>query len=289
MKRWIISTFVIILCACQDNPLTVHITVTPSVSLHPPEVTPTPVPDSDTGKQFRDVQNAWENSPHANNLQHNPLLPQETNEKIRCDQCHESKSGVISATIAWWNPETQAYESVPDSNTLCQKCHADISASTHQGDSNSLAHQGFECIDCHEPHSTAASCSNSTCHANILQIDDQPPATPIGGHPDEGNPFCGGPSCHPAATQAASKPHSIHGFAHAGVTCVACHDASGLQVGRHQIGGLWVTWRMISEGGSSLTEPYSSHSIQIKIDCKRCHYSNNPWNLPTITGNEFDN
>ncbi|MHB8777156.1 MAG: hypothetical protein ACYC6R_05260 [Anaerolineales bacterium] len=286
MKRWIISTFVFMLCACQSSTLTAPVPVTPSIILPAPESTHAPALNNGGGEQTLDINNALENSPHANIIEGNLLLPQESNENIRCDECHESKNGVTSATIAWWNPETQVHELVPDSNALCLKCHTDFSASIHQA--NNLAHQDFKCIDCHDPHSTTASCSNSTCHANIIQIDDQPPATPSGIHPDEGNPFCGGSSCHPAATQAASKPHSIHGFIHAGVTCVACHDASGLQVGPDPNEGLWVAWRMVVDGGGSPSEPYASHSIQLKVDCMRCHFSNNPWNLSTVTGSEFD-
>jgi hypothetical protein len=288
MQKWFMIIVFILLAACQPATVPVVPTSTFSGTL-PPLYSPTISTDSEVKYQLLNIQLAWEKSPHAVQSQNDPLKTDGAWQITRCDNCHESKGGIIGATIAWWDPETQAYESVPDSNTLCQKCHEDILAFSHQEASNSLVHQSFECFDCHEPHSTAASCSNSTCHANILQIDDQPPSTPVGGHPDVGNPFCGGPGCHPAATQAASKPHSGHSFTHAGVTCVACHDASELQVGPDQIRGLWVTWRIIVEEGSSLTEPFSSHSIQLIVDCKRCHFSDNPWNLPIAVGNEFGN
>ena len=289
MKLWAFCVFVVILYACQDVKLTVPASVTPSAALPPPEVTRTPVLDSVIGQQFLSIQIAWENSPHANNLQDNQLLPQELTEDIRCDKCHESKDGIISAPMAWWNPEINRYESVHDSNALCSKCHIDRNVLNHGGEPENEIHRNFECIDCHEPHSTIASCSSSNCHLNIVQTNELPPATPTGGHPDIDRPFCGGPSCHPAATEIASRPRSVHGYNHANVTCVACHDATGLEVGPEENRGTWVTWREIVLDGRTLNEPSSSHYIQVEVDCTRCHFSNNHWDLPTVTGDEFDN
>jgi hypothetical protein len=149
-------------------------------------------------------------------------------------------------------------------------------------------HNNLNCVDCHDPHNTVASCTNSICHANILQNNPGPPSTPVGGHPNVGSPFCGGPtSCHPAATAAASKPQSIHGWQHNTVTCAACHDADHLAVEPVAGGGPWVTWQKSILSGNSITKPYFSHSIQVNVDCFRCHFNNNPWNLPMVTGNEF--
>lgn len=282
------TIFLFVLSACQAS--TVPVVQTPAFSETPPPLySPSISTNSGVDPQPLNIQLVWENSPHAVLPQNNTSInADEVWRAIRCDECHESKGGVINAAIAWWNPETQVHEFVPDSNALCQKCHTDFSISINQESSNNLAHQGYKCIDCHDPHSTTASCSNSTCHTNIIKIDDQPPATPSGIHPDEGNPFCGGSSCHPAATQVASKPRSIHGFIHAGVACMVCHDASGLQVAPDPNERRWVTWQMTVEGGGSPSEPYVSHSIQLRVDCTRCHFSNNPWNLSTVTGSEFD-
>jgi hypothetical protein len=288
MLRWIINIVFIFMIACQTPPLTSTPTVTPSVT-PTPEKTLTPSPTASVEPELVRIQLAWEKRPHGIP----PLLSLSTSggslQAAACDNCHESKGGVMGVNIAWFNSKTQKYEPVQDSNVLCRKCHTDILDFNHQAASNLYVHQNFECINCHDPHSTTANCSNSTCHTNILTTNDWPPSTPVGRHPDIGNPFCGGASCHPAATEAASGPRSVHGFSHASVACVACHDASGLPVNRDPADGIWKIWQKNIQDGTASTVPYSPHEIQLAVDCKRCHFTNNPWNLPIVIGNEFGN
>src|SRR3972149_5677146 len=135
MQKRYITIFLIFLTACQTSTVPVVPTSTFSGTL-PPLYSPTISTDSGVKYQLLNIQLAWEKSPHAVQLQNDTLNTDGAWQVTRCDNCHESKGGIIGATIAWWNPETQAYESVPDSNMLCQKCHEDILAFSHQEASN---------------------------------------------------------------------------------------------------------------------------------------------------------
>ena len=286
MLRWIINIIFIFLIACQTPQSASDPTVTPS-AVPTPEETLTPAPMASVEPELERIQFALDKGPHRILSQLSGPTAGANLQSAACDNCHEYKDGVVGVNIAWFNPKTQKYEHIQDINMLCRKCHSDIPDFNHQVASDHLAHRNFECINCHDPHSTMASCSNSTCHANILTEKDWPPSTPVGGHPNLGNPFCGGASCHPAATEAASGPRSVHGFSHASVTCVACHDASGLPVNLDPVDGLWKIWQRNIQDGTTPAVPYSSHNIQLAVDCNRCHYSDNPWNLPIVTGDEF--
>jgi hypothetical protein len=205
-----------------------------------------------------------------------------------CNVCHESSGTTISSPIAWWNQESGQYEPVADSNALCGQCHHDIETLRQRVGTKDAVHTGFECTSCHNPHSTVALCSQSGCHETVRPESVIPPATPSGGlHPNVGASFCGGPNCHPAATQAALSSNSIHGATHSSVSCSACHDASGMQVGPSKELGTWVPLRTTEVGGVAIARPYESHDIQTKVDCSRCHFEGNEWGLPSVTGNEF--
>jgi hypothetical protein len=149
------------------------------------------------------------------------------------------------------------------------------------------AHVNLECVACHEPHGVKASCSNSGCHAAIRPESSLPPATPTGGQHPNNTAFCGGANCHPAATQAAASDDSIHGAVHASVSCIACHDASGMPVGPSPELGAWVTFSAGEPDGIKEARPSMSHNVQAQVDCNRCHFDGNTWGLPRVTGNEF--
>ncbi len=65
------------------------------------------------------------------------------------------------------------------------------------------------------------------------------------------------------------------------VTCMACHDASGADVGPHpdEDNDLWVT--TLTEAGRAglTTSAIVSHSIVYEVSCDRCHYAENVWEL----------
>ncbi len=169
---------------------------------------------------------------------------------IECSVCHRVENGVVTAPVAWLNTlvaqyETTSdpYEAVKTNAELCEKCHNGPYGVTLGSD----AHSGYDCTQCHDPHSLEASCAVPGCHADVLGT---------------GNRTVG------------------HDAAHANVTCGACHDASGLAVGPSEDTKMWLTFRAAesAEGGAG-GDPYVSHDVRREVDCARCHYPNNPWQL----------
>jgi hypothetical protein len=302
MHRYLLLLALVFLCACQTNasagPVdgtpTIRVSPAPSVDVGPsPEPLATSTLTQTVGPPASIEEQAWANSPHA-------LPPTATVQPtdsgapasavVPCSACHKEDGGTVTGSkIAWWNATAQQYESVADVNTLCQKCHDQLRPSNGLSTPKSDIHGGFECTACHDPHTTAASCSNSTCHTNIRQTSDMPPSTPMGGHPfiGGGGPFCGGTSCHPAATAAASQPRSVHGAAHRNVTCEACHAAGDVTARPGKDGGPWIPLQTTPQPGKPTAVPYFSHAVKVEVDCQRCHLANNPWSLPAVTGNEF--
>jgi cytochrome c553 len=71
------------------------------------------------------------------------------------------------------------------------------------------------------------------------------------------------------------------------VTCMACHEASGMDVGPHPdeaMGGIWVPIvSELSRSGEVTTSAVVSHTIQWQVACTRCHFEDNPWDLIQLT------
>lgn len=271
--------------------------------------TPTFVVATPTTSEHSSEWDLWSNSPHADTYAdqssntycakcHSPsnwnvdssaekaiTVSKGEWQDIPCETCHETNGEEVSSSVAWWEQTTGHYQTVTSSDELCNKCHSDTEPHNNQITLENSIHSGFGCVSCHDPHSATASCSS--CHADIRPESSIPPATPSGGvHPNNGA-FCGGANCHPAATQAALSNFSIHGAVHASVSCVACHDASGMDVGPSEALGTWVTFKAMEADGTKTLEPQASHIIQASVDCNRCHFPENPWQLPLVTGNEF--
>jgi hypothetical protein len=190
---------------------------------------------------------------------------------IGCETCHKTVDGVVTGEMAWLNPISMEHELVGTPNELCQKCHlttSGVKASggrgvTHEIRLGGSAHanwagqypQGWRpqyCSDCHDPHSTQPKdCVD--CHADVLTLDT-----------------------HMKGTQEA----------HADLYCLACHDSSGMLVGPHPDpaqNGVWTTLvTSVSRSGAVTTSYEKSHSIQWQVDCSRCHYRENPWELDVL-------
>lgn len=171
---------------------------------------------------------------------------------VGCEQCHKTdKDGVtkqiawLDATIAQFDTNADPYQPVKSSTALCVMCHRDAT----KIDLGKTAHASMGCTNCHDPHSTAATCTNSQCHTNALK-----PAKPIAGHD----------------------------AAHANVTCVACHDANGWKA-QPADNKTWVTFRPTNSLGDPKPMPFTSHNLQKTVDCARCHFGGNPWNLKTVS------
>ena len=226
---------------------------------------------------------SFESAPRI--AQGNPLVPEEQWLDIGCDVCHRIIEGNVDPRLAWWDQAAGQYILVADEKSLCSRCHADTETIRHDRDLGNSVHADFQCADCHDPHSLATSCTESGCHATISANNnhDGPVPTPADDmHPDGAAGVCGSTDCHAQATAVARAESSMHDPAHAAVACVACHDASGLEVGPMEETGLWMTFRTTVLLGRSTTKPYQSHAIALEVDCSRCHFEDNAWGLLPI-------
>ena len=189
--------------------------------------------------------------PEPRQAEGNPLVPEDEWESITCENCHRPQEGAVSGEIAWLDTQTGYYQTVGDSSELCGRCHRDTETLRHERRLGSGAHADFTCADCHDPHSAAAGCDQDGCHS-------------------------------PGAL---AESHDEH---HDMVTCVACHDAGGLQVGSVEGQDTWTAFRTVELLGRSNTEPYQYHQLQRDVDCVRCHYEHNPWDLEPLPQDEPD-
>jgi len=199
----------------------------------------------------------------------NPLVLEEDWVSISCDTCHVvDKNGIASEEIAWLNPVKMEYIDVSTPTELCEKCHVTTtgnsfgSAVDHKitlGGSAHLNYGGFlgeepppqYCSDCHDPHDLKPK-ECEECH-DVANLDT---------HMKGKNAF------------------------HDDVTCMACHDANGYDVGPHpdeSMGGIWVTQETTMGRGGPSTAFKLSHSIVYEVACDRCHFENNTWELRELT------
>ncbi len=200
----------------------------------------------------------------------NPLVEEADWAGIPCGSCHEvDENGTASPQIAWLNPISMDYVEVNTSTELCEKCHVTTdgnsrgSAVDHKitlGGSAHLNHVGFQgdvappqyCSDCHDPHDNKTRPTCETCH-DVRESD-----THIKGK------------------------NAIH----TNVTCMACHDSTGLDVGQgieeYNI-GLWVTQETTMGRSGPSTEDVVSHSPTYEVLCNKCHFEDNPYGVSEYT------
>jgi hypothetical protein len=225
----------------------------------------------------------------------NPLIPEEEWVNIDCTVCHLVEDDSVDPQVTWLNPVTGYHETITNSTALCEKCHRDTeSGLTHTRELGNGAHADFVCTDCHDPHSTKASCTQAGCHhvtvTNNSECDQCHPDA-LGSHTMEqlhsGGHDCMG--CHgdlvglPMDGTKTLAHEPIH---QSKVLCTACHDASGLEVKPLEQDGVWVTWRTTEGPLGETTEVYQSHTLQREVDCTRCHYAENPWGLVSLEATE---
>jgi hypothetical protein len=187
---------------------------------------------------------------------------------IPCKQCHEvDANGTASAEIAWLNPIALTYTPLNTPNELCTKCHVDGTGNAGSGGNGAnheiilggSAHANFAgawpqeyrpqyCTDCHDPHSS-----------QVKQCED----------------------CH---TKTAETHTDVLPMMDT-VTCMACHDASGAEVGYPVEGGPFTTMLTTAgtRGAPDSVAEIVSHSIVWKVSCTRCHSAENAWGLPVLT------
>ena len=190
---------------------------------------------------------------------------------INCETCHIVENGVVQEGIAWLSPLTGEYLEVSTSNELCTNCHLTsqgVSSTGGRGVQHEIylggsAHKNWAgmtsterrpeyCSDCHDPH-TQQPKACIDCH----EIDE--------------------------ANHAKGFYPEMAGM----VTCMACHEASGMAVGPHpdeSMGGVWVPIvAEIGRSGDLTISAVVSHSIQWLVECDRCHSEGNVYELPVLT------
>jgi hypothetical protein len=174
-----------------------------------------------------------------------PLIPETEWDHIPCMVCHRvDKKGVVEAGYAWLEiAQIEEYADIESADELCEKCHGEVDLPGHQAIVVGGVHAGFSCTRCHNAHDPLAGCTTGGCHADLEEAS-------IAGHTE------------------------IHHL----VNCVACHDASGMEVGPSEQTGQWTTLLPDTEAGLGGPE-FASHDIQLAGSCDRCHFADNPWGL----------
>lgn len=185
------------------------------------------------------------------------FIPESDWQHVSCVMCHESdKKEIIQPEIMWLEiPVLEEYVSVETHSELCLKCHNTEDIAEHGKLIVGSGHADMECTECHSPHNTTTTCVTGECHSDVLSDTDQIP-----GHDED----------------------------HKDVTCAACHDNAGWDVGPDPETSIWTTFSpwshevMIGEADSTLQTgfvPFSSHDIGLEVNCDRCHFAENQWGL----------
>lgn len=174
-----------------------------------------------------------------------PLIAESEWTDIPCKVCHKvDKKNKVQPEYAWLEiAPLDEYIEVASPTELCLKCHAPVDIPGHASVVVSGDHPDYECTRCHSAHSTVTSCSAAGCHSDIIESP-----VPIAGHDAD----------------------------HQAVSCVACHDGSGMEVGPDEETGIWITFVTGSTGDRF---PFTSHNVVLEASCDRCHFINNPWGL----------
>jgi hypothetical protein len=178
-----------------------------------------------------------------------PYIAENDWQNVSCNICHQldKKDNVEPGYIYLEVAAIEEYSDVATTTELCQKCHTAVDLPGHDVAELAGAHADYMCTECHDSHAAAAlSCGSVGCHDDVIE-----PAVSIAGHDQD----------------------------HQKVSCVACHDAAGMQVAFIEEMGVWTT--IVS--GSMETDQdifaLTSHNIVKESSCDRCHFENNPWNL----------
>ena len=199
----------------------------------------------------------------------NALVAEQDWEGIRCYNCHPStEDNAVDEAIAWWDAATDSYVVEDSSIALCERCHRNTTAGTMRaiGLEESEAHSEAACTTCHDPHSGVASCT--ACHneddtetgfvANCWSVYLAPDAPKL----------------------------------HEDMLCETCHDNSGLELRpvddpEEPYLGQWAPWRNILIAGIiPSNHVWLSHNLSGDVDCTRCHYAGNPWELDVDVAKE---
>lgn len=179
-----------------------------------------------------------------------PLITESDWTNIECKVCHEVKRKKVQSEISWLEiAQIGEYSTVETVDALCLKCHIQTEELANHADfSMGGAHAEMACNDCHDAHDQTANCNQSGCHATI----------------DAGDKLIPG-----------------HDADHESVSCSACHDASGLEVGP-DANGFWVTFHPQPADSGAEKVGFVSHNTVLEASCERCHFESNPWELNLV-------
>jgi hypothetical protein len=178
-----------------------------------------------------------------------PLISESDWTHVECKVCHQMKKDQVQPEVSWLEiAQIEEYASVESVEKLCLKCHVPADVPGHLGILVEGAHAGMVCSDCHDAHNLTASCSEAGCHEAVDTAGAEIPG---------------------------------HDVEHQMVSCGACHDASGLDVGPDE-NGTWVTFYPESVSAEELRAGYASHNIGLSAACDRCHFADNPWSLSLV-------
>ncbi len=174
-----------------------------------------------------------------------PFIQQTEWRAVDCKTCHKiDQYGAIQPEYDWLEVAVMDdYADVDSTTELCQKCHTNADIVGHVEIVVGGTHADLDCTNCHDAHATTSSCSTGGCHETREDT---------AGHDD----------------------------AHQIVSCVACHDADNLSVEpNEEAGGIWITFASTTIDEETSVFPHISHNLQRTVDCTRCHFADNPWDL----------
>ncbi len=186
----------------------------------------------------------------------NAFVEEEDWDGVSCAVCHEvDENGIVSADYARLNPLSGEYLEVNTPDELCETCHLSTAGNSFQRSSGS---RGIN--------------TGGNAHSNFAMGDVSPPK------------YC--TDCHDAHTLTPTECidcHTIDGEHAKGklgvmpsVTCMACHDADGNDVGFIDDEFTTVLNSPPARGAPASTDPIISHSINWKVTCDKCHFEGNP-------------
>jgi hypothetical protein len=162
-----------------------------------------------------------------------------------CRLCHPQISAGSRPEVAWLVDVEQAqYAPVDAIDKPCKHCHVASGVNGHLFIHLDGVHADFLCTDCHDSHTTVASCSDAGCH----------------------QPFRA--ECE--AIQTHDKPH-------AAASCSACHASGDVEIGWDEERQAWHSFYAMEVEGMIELEGQTSHDLELEVDCERCH---TPGELP---------
>jgi hypothetical protein len=162
-----------------------------------------------------------------------------------CMLCHPQKSVEREPGVAWLVVDEEVhYEPIDTIDEPCKRCHVADEVDGHLFVRVEGVHEDFLCTDCHDPHTSAASCSDDGCH----------------------QPF-----------QAECDPILTHDKPHASVTCSGCHAAEDVVIKWDADLQAWHSFSPVQDEEQIVLEGQYAHDLTEEVICERCH---TPGELP---------